>query len=523
MDYPRSYGPYTLLERLGRGGMSDVDLARQSVESASYVRFVVIKRLRTEMTTNPDYVRMFQDEARINAELQHANIAQVYSFGQTDGEYFLAMEYIAGADLREVQKAVVTSGREIPTRIGLRIVVDVLAALSYAHSRVDTYGQPMCIVHRDVNPRNIMLSARGEVKLIDFGVAKAANRTEQTVRHTFKGKFAYMAPEQLQEGAAVDQRADLYAMGLLLHELIMGRSPFANLGDIQIMQRILTGRIPALTSPSDFPDITALQAVHQQSLRIDPDARFQTADEMRLAIEDAARSVGGVAGTEELIGFLRSILPNAASLRREKLEIWREQSSTLTAPTCTPTPTSMPPEPPDDATISILMEPPSTVRPILMGVGLGLAGVALIALLIAAWPEAVEPTPEPTPEPITQPVTEPEPIVAPPEVTPPIEITPPVETRPIRQAHTPTSVIPEVPPEVTEVAATGSGRISVPAFPGSGLEVRLDGQRIGETPIRLLEVPAGDHSIEVIDPDGEGWVSRVSVKDGSSEYVRPPR
>jgi tRNA A-37 threonylcarbamoyl transferase component Bud32 len=513
MDYPRRYGPYTLLERLGRGGMSDVDLARQSVESASYVRFVVIKRLRSEMTANPDYVRMFQDEARINAELQHANIAQVYSFGQTDGEYFLAMEYISGADLREVQKAVLTSGQRIPTRIALRILVDVLAALSYAHGRVDTYGRPMNIVHRDVNPRNIMLSVRGEVKLIDFGVAKAANRAEETVRHTFKGKFAYMAPEQLQEDVRVDQRADLYAMGLVLHELINGSSPFAGLGDVQIMQRILTGRIPSLIHPADLPSADALRAIHQRALQIDPEARFQTAEEMRQAIESAAEAVGGVAQTGELISFLRAVLPGAVAQRAEQLEVWREQPAAERA--------AAPPAETDDATISVLMEPRHAIRPILVGAGLGLGGIALAVLLVTLWPEPA-PVVEPPPE-VTRPVIVVQP--PPPEVTRPVIVEPPEEdTQPTRitpiRSHGTVASPPE-PPE--EPRADGSGRISIPSFPDSGLEVRLDGRSIGVTPIRLLEVPAGTHRIEVIDPDGEGWVSEVSVEDGASEFVAPPR
>lgn len=515
MDYPRSYGPYTLLERLGRGGMSDVDLARQSVESASYVRFVVIKRLRTEMTANPDYVRMFQDEARINAELQHANIAQVYSFGQTDGEYFLAMEYIAGADLREAQKALLRSGRRVPTRIALRIIVDVLSALSYAHGRVDTYGRPMCIVHRDVNPRNIMLSARGEVKLIDFGVAKAANRAEQTIRHTFKGKFAYMAPEQLQEDMAVDHRADLYAMGLVLHELINNSSPFAGLGDIQIMQRILTGRIQALTDPPDFEAPDALREIHQRSLKLDPEERYSSADEMRAAVIDAAASSGGIAEDAELIEFLRELLPDAAALRQEKLQVWREappspvQGNPLAAV--------------DDATISILAEGRHALRPVMLGAGLGLLVLMVLALVL--WPA---PPPEPTPAavaPSDGSLQAPEAIEDEAVMTSTPAPVEPLEepAKPMRRVQRPSDPAPS-PSAASDLSeADGTGRISIPAFPDRGLNIRVDGRTVGQTPMRLLEVAAGIHSVEVIDPNGEGWVTTIEVVDGDSKMVEPPR
>ena len=207
---PRQYGDYLLLEPLGRGGMSEVDLARRSVDRAGFVRFVVIKRILRRNTEDEAFVRMFMDEARINAELQHENIAQVYDFGERHGEWYLAMEYVPGIDLRRLQKAVSEQqegGALLPPRVTLRILHDVLAALQYAHNRVDTFGRPMRIVHRDVNPRNIMISVRGEVKLIDFGVAKAENRHDQTTGKTIKGKFAYMAPELL-DGLGVGEARD---------------------------------------------------------------------------------------------------------------------------------------------------------------------------------------------------------------------------------------------------------------------------------------------------------------------------
>jgi len=161
--YPRPYGSYLLLEPLGQGGMSEVELARRSVDASGYLRFLVIKRIHSRHTGDEGFVRMFQDEARINAELQHENIAQVYDFGREGDEWYLAMEYVAGVDLRQLQRALSQAGEGLPASISLRIICDVLDALQYAHHRVDTYGRPMRIVHRDVNPRNIMVSVRGEV------------------------------------------------------------------------------------------------------------------------------------------------------------------------------------------------------------------------------------------------------------------------------------------------------------------------------------------------------------------------
>ena len=145
-----------------------------------------------------------------------------------------------GVDLYGLVKSLRAQRRPLPLRIALRVLADILAALDYAHTRVDTYGRRMNIVHRDVNPRNVMLSTRGEVKLIDFGVAKADNRAQETEVHTIKGKFAYMAPEQLDEELRVDGRADLFAVGIMLHELVSGRHPWSGLGQVQVMHKVLT-------------------------------------------------------------------------------------------------------------------------------------------------------------------------------------------------------------------------------------------------------------------------------------------
>jgi serine/threonine protein kinase len=158
-NYPRAYSGYTLLESIGQGGMSAIDLAQATVTDAQYVRFVVIKRMHAHLgETDDSYIRMFQDEARISAELQHANIAQVYNFGQYDDEFFMVMEYVPGVDLRELQRGLASLSKGLPIRITLKILYDILQALDYAHHRVDTFGDSLNIVHRDVNPRNVMLS-----------------------------------------------------------------------------------------------------------------------------------------------------------------------------------------------------------------------------------------------------------------------------------------------------------------------------------------------------------------------------
>jgi len=327
--YPRAYSGYTLLESIGKGGMSAIDLAQTTVTDAHYVRFVVIKRMHTHLgETDEAYIRMFQDEARISAELQHANIAQVYNFGQYDNEFFMVMEYVPGVDLRELQKGLARQGKGIPIRITLKILYDILEALDYAHHRVDTFGQSLNIVHRDVNPRNVMLSIRGEVKLIDFGVAKADNRIDQTVGHTIKGKFAYMAPEQIDpDVGAVDGRADLFAVGLMLYELVAGHRPFHGLNEIQIMHKIMSVDVPNLPNAPDHPHPEQLVTIFNRVIIRDPAERYNTAGEMAIAIQQASMACGGMATSSEMAQFLKTNLPSRVETISARLNQYKTHAT----------------------------------------------------------------------------------------------------------------------------------------------------------------------------------------------------
>jgi hypothetical protein len=378
-QYPRPYGSYTLLERLGAGGMSEVDLARRTVGESGFVRFLVIKRIRASNQVDEQYVRMFQDEARINAELSHENIAQVYDFGREGEEFYMAMEYVPGLDLRAVQIALAKQGKLLPVRIALTILCGVLRALQYAHGRVDQLGRPMNIVHRDVNPRNIMLSVNGEVKLIDFGVAKAADRLERTEGNTVKGKFAYMAPEQIEANSAVDGRADLYAVALVLHELMTGRSPFAGLTEVQIMHRILSAKIPPLPEGIDHPDLAMLQRIHSRGLAIRPDERYRTADEMRADLERALAPIGGPAPAIWIAELLREAAGDGVSDITRRLRAYREGAAT--------SPRLVIPAPPSEASgtlnVANIEAPPG--RPAWIAwaaAGAGLSGGLILALLL---------------------------------------------------------------------------------------------------------------------------------------------
>ena len=378
--YPRTYANYTLLERLAVGGMSEVDLACRTVDDSQYVRFVVIKRIRAEKTGDESFIRMFKDEARITSALRHTNIAQVYDFGRVDDEYYLALEYVPGINLREIINLENQRYKVIPPSVAMRILCDVLDALFYAHTRCDDLGRAMEIVHRDANPRNIMLSTNGETKLIDFGVARATDRLERTQTNHFKGKVAYMAPEQLQ-GTQIDGRADVFAVGLTLFELVSGRAAFKGMDPMQIMYKLLNGKMPKFQSdPSYAPIASPLEAIFKRATAQHPDERFSNCEEMRQAIIRIAKGAFTVANESEMLAYLDTLDPNLKSSLHEKIRSYSNSGTHLLPKSLSTIPRVLN----DDASVTLEMaeniKAPSK-RPLLVAGALGTATLASIGLM----------------------------------------------------------------------------------------------------------------------------------------------
>ena len=303
--------------------MSQVDLARRDAGEGAYVRFVVIKRIHTKNEGSERHVVMFQDEARIQAELSHTNIAQLYDFGEEGDSFYLAMEYVPGMDLRSVQRSLLHRHRKrIPLRMALSLVAETLEGLAYAHSAVDTFGRHMAVVHRDINPRNVMLSVSGDVKIIDFGVAKAVDKLDTTRTNALKGKIAYMAPEQM-DSQPIDGRADLFAVGLMLQEFINGASPFSGLNEIQIMKRVLDGNLGEL-QVRGHPEPELLCSIRDRALATNPDERYQKAEDFLRDIELALVPLGGRASRAERAEFIREVDPVLMERIEKRLEDYRK-------------------------------------------------------------------------------------------------------------------------------------------------------------------------------------------------------
>src|SRR6516165_5452866 len=219
---PIPFGKYELISRLAAGGMAEIFLARtKSIQG--FEKYLVIKRILSHRSQDPEFVRMFLDEARVAATLDHPNIVQIYDVGHVDNEYFIAMEYLRGHNLIEIVRAGAKLGYfKPPLEHVMSVLTGVCAGLHYAHDKRDFQGRPLDIVHRDVTPQNIVVSFDGAVKIVDFGIAKAATREVETLAGTLKGKIGYMSPEQCR-GAAVVLRSDVFAVGISLYELTTGK------------------------------------------------------------------------------------------------------------------------------------------------------------------------------------------------------------------------------------------------------------------------------------------------------------
>ena len=291
-------GRYELLERLAGGGMGEVYLARQKGPDG-FEKLLVVKTLLQHLSEDEELILMFKDEARVTARLIHPNICQVFEFEQAGGVYYMAMEYLRGHDLRRLWRECERQGRPLPPELVCRIVADAAAGLDFAHSLRDPSGKPYGIVHRDVSPQNIFVTFEGAVKVIDFGVAKAAGRAQHTRTGALKGKCSYMSPEQAQ-GLPVDNRSDIFALGIVLHELLSGQRLFKGDSDLETLARVEACAVPPLPSKE-------LDAIAAKALAKNPDDRFRTAQELRLALEEWLTQNRMRASQAHLAEFLKAI------------------------------------------------------------------------------------------------------------------------------------------------------------------------------------------------------------------------
>jgi tRNA A-37 threonylcarbamoyl transferase component Bud32 len=303
-----TFGRYQLKRRIGTGGMAEVFVA-SAFGAEGFVKEVVIKRILPAFGEDPEFVRMFINEARLAARLQHANIVQIYDFNHVDGVYYIAMEWVDGLDLRSVANVARRRAIPLPLHLAVHVGVETLKGLHYAHTRSEG-GRPLDVVHRDISPHNLLVSFAGEVKITDFGIAKAAAVSAATRRGSVKGKLAYMSPEQVQ-GESVDARSDLFSLGVVLWELLAGHRLYQADSEGELFAKVRQAEVPPLREQN--PEVTPeLEAVIRRLLAARVEDRFQAA-------ADALGVLGGLARIDDAIqvaSYLRALLPGQAGRDR---------------------------------------------------------------------------------------------------------------------------------------------------------------------------------------------------------------
>jgi serine/threonine protein kinase len=313
---PQVFGRYLLVQRLSRGGMGEIFLAKHGL--TGFEKLAVIKKVLPHLAADAQFISRFVDEAQVAIKLQHVNVAQVFEVGRVGDEYFLALEYVEGRDLRRTLARLGHEKKRLPVDLALFIGRELANGLAYAHRRTSSDGASLNLVHCDISPPNVLVSFEGETKVIDFGIAKSALRGTATDPKMGFGKFGYMAPEQLIRGGIVDHRTDIYAAGVVLYELLTGQrlyEPGPEPDYRALAKKVARGEYP-LPSSID-PALQPYDQLVSTTLRPKSDDRFQSAAELRDAIQQALVAVNPTISTDQLGAYMRDLFADEMSAQRE--------------------------------------------------------------------------------------------------------------------------------------------------------------------------------------------------------------
>ena len=309
MSEPVVFGRYLLLERIAAGGMAEVFKAK-SYGVAGFEKLLVIKKILPHLSQNERFVTMFIKEAKIAVNLNHKNVVQVFDLGKVADDYYIAMEYVHGKDLREITRACAKKRIPLPLSLACYLLAEIAAGLDYAHRRKDIDDQPLNIIHMDISPQNVLVSFEGDVKIADFGIAHAVGGDGKMKGGVLRGKYAYMSPE-MATGKPVDQRTDIFSAGVILHELITGRRLFYEADEVRTIENVRKCAVPL---PSGInPQVPPkLEQVTMKALTADPDKRYQTAEELRADLTEVLFGFSRVVDAGDLARFFRKVFAKEA-------------------------------------------------------------------------------------------------------------------------------------------------------------------------------------------------------------------
>jgi serine/threonine-protein kinase len=555
-------GKYKLVKLIASGGMAEVYLARQA-GAAGFEKMVCLKRILPHLARDKQFVDMFLNEARLAAQLDHPNIVSIFDLGEANGNYFIAMEFIDGPSLRAVAKRASERGEYLPIPEICKIVSMAAGGLEYAHNLCDAQGNPLGLVHRDISPDNVLVHRNGAAKVVDFGIAKAANSSGATRTGTLKGKVAYMPPEQLR-GEQLDRRVDVFALGVVLYELLAGRRPWEGDSEVALIGRIMTEEPAPLgdtrtDAPQELLDIVA------RALTKDRNERYQSCAELQSELEALLVAMGQTITPARVSDFVKAYSPDPVATSTtvddktgamlQALE--DEMNGTSTGTGMAPSLLKGGRRGESDGHTVVAAAPPESHR---SGVAYGVGAFLAIAMLGGTGgyfmffrnndtpepvaveratvvdikppehkaPPVVEPpkpveAPPPAAEPVKQP--EPEPVkVAVEKVEkkrpPRIAKAEPEPTPPPQQQPTPVVILKEAPPPPPPPAVTAKGELQLFIRPWAKVEV--DGREVGVTPLTdPLMLTAGDHKLRLVNPElGKDIVRTVHITANDKSVVK---
>jgi eukaryotic-like serine/threonine-protein kinase len=317
MKRPLPFGKYLLLERINVGGMAEVFCAKAfGVEG--FERILAIKKILPTMVEDDEFIQMFIDEARISVLLNHANIVQIHELGQHDENYYIAMEYVSGKDLRAILEQYRRRKEIMPTAQAVYIASRICDGLDHAHRKKDARGSDLNIIHRDVSPQNILISYEGDVKIIDFGIAKAANRAQKTQAGILKGKFGYMSPEQVR-GLPIDRRSDIFAVGVIMYEMLTGERLFVGESDFSTLEKVRNAEVvPPREYNSNIP--VALEKVVLKSLAREVEDRYQWSSDLQEALMRFLLAGDAIYSGKHLSMFMKESFAEDLAREQERME-----------------------------------------------------------------------------------------------------------------------------------------------------------------------------------------------------------
>ena len=529
-------GKYTLVRKLATGGMAEVFLARAD-GPMGFQKKCVVKRILPHFNDDERFIEMFLAEARLAAELNHPNLVQIFDFGQHNGQYYLAMEFIDGPNTRSLNQAVRKATGAMDFAVAARLIATAAEGLHFAHELRDENGTFLNLVHRDISPDNILVSRNGAVKVVDFGIAKASTQPHLTKSGMIKGKMAYMPPEQLARDP-LDRRADLFALGIVLYEMITGGMPFDATSEVSIIQAIMSVK-PLERVEVYRPDCPVeLQAIVMRCLEKDRERRYPSCRELQTDLEAFIQSTGKVVGTREIAALVSSLFAEAeTSTSGPKLSPSQSGSDAMTRPSgsgsvkrsqsssieVVPEDFSQPSVTSTGLSGTALREVPE--RPGSNKAPLFVIGGALTVGLLggAAWLLTRPPPPIAAPPP---------PVVTAHDAPKVLVVDASVDTDLGPDAGAPDAAEPDAgepevgidagQPAVVDAGAAATPTDAVKAKGKLSLRIRpyatvfLDDKPLGDTPLPSLAVPVGKHKLKLVNPTLGTVTLEITIKPGDN-------